>query len=39
VSEDMHGWSTEEVVDLLEEVDLFAGLPEDDLRRMAGIVE
>jgi CRP-like cAMP-binding protein len=38
VSEDMHGWSTEEVVELLEEVDLFAGLPEDDLRRMAGIV-
>lgn len=39
VSEDASGWSTEELVDLLEEVDLFAGLPPEDIDRVAGLVE
>jgi CRP-like cAMP-binding protein len=38
VSENVHGWSTEEVVTLLQKVDLFEGLPMDDLHRIAGIV-
>ncbi len=33
------GWSTEQVMELLEEVDLFRGLPDADLHRVAGIVE
>lgn len=39
MSEDAHGWPTEQLVGLLEEVDLFAGLAADDLDRVAGIVE
>ena len=38
MSENVHGWSTEEVVGLLQKVDLFDGLPHDDLHRIAGIV-
>lgn len=38
MSENAHGWSTEQVVGLLQKVDLFEGLPEDDLRGIAGIV-
>jgi CRP-like cAMP-binding protein len=38
VSEQTHGWSTEQVVDLLQKVDLFEGLPEEDLGRIAEIV-
>ncbi len=33
------GWSTDQVVALLQKVDLFEGLPEEDLRRVAAIVE
>ena len=32
-------WSEEQVIPLLQKVDLFDGLPEADLRRIAGIVE
>lgn len=39
VSDSQHQWSTEEVVGLLQQVDLFAGLPDDDLRRIADIVQ
>jgi CRP-like cAMP-binding protein len=39
VAENAHGWSTEEVVGLLKQVDLFEGLPDDDLAGIAGIVE
>jgi CRP-like cAMP-binding protein len=39
VSDIAHGWSTAEVVDLLQRVDLFRGLPAEDLQRVAGIVE
>lgn len=39
VSEQARGWSTDQVVSLLQKVDLFEGLPGDDLRRIAGIVE
>lgn len=39
MSEGAHGWSTEQLVGLLEEVALFAGLPAGDLERVAGIVE
>lgn len=38
MSENVHGWSTDEVVRLLQKVDLFDGLPQDDLHRIAGIV-
>lgn len=38
MSDNAHGWSTEEVVGLLQKVELFEGLPSDDLRRIAGIV-
>lgn len=38
MSESAHGWSQEEVVALLEQVDLFAGLPADDLNGIAAIV-
>ena len=38
VSENAHGWSTEEVLDLVQQVDLFRGLPDDDLRGIAAIV-
>jgi CRP-like cAMP-binding protein len=38
VSDNAHGWSTNQVVGLLQKVDLFEGLPDDDLRRIAGIV-
>jgi CRP-like cAMP-binding protein len=38
VSENVQAWSTDEVVELLWKVDLFDGLPLDDLRRIAGIV-
>lgn len=38
MSEQTHGWSTEQVVDLLQKVDLFEGLPEEDLGRIAEIV-
>lgn len=38
VSEQSHGWSTDEVVGLLQKVDLFEGLPQDDLGRIAAIV-
>jgi len=39
VSENVHGWSAAEVVELLKKVDLFDGLPLDDLNRIVGIVE
>ncbi|MBW3534782.1 MAG: cyclic nucleotide-binding domain-containing protein [Gemmatimonadetes bacterium] len=32
------GWSSEQVMELLDSVELFRGLPEDDLRRVADIV-
>ncbi len=32
-------WSEDQVIPLLEKVDLFRGLPSEDLRRIAGIVE
>lgn len=38
MSESAHGWATAEVVGLLQKVELFEGLPDDDLRRIAGIV-
>jgi CRP-like cAMP-binding protein len=38
VFESAHGWSTEQVVGLLQKVELFGGLADDDLRRIAGIV-
>lgn len=38
MSDNAHGWSTDEVVGLLQKVDLFEGLPDDDLRRIAAIV-
>lgn len=38
MSENVHGWSTQEVVELLQKVELFEGLPVDDLLRVAGIV-
>jgi CRP-like cAMP-binding protein len=38
VSESTHGWSTDEVVGLLQKVELFEGLPQDDLQRIAAIV-
>ncbi len=34
-----HGWSAEQVVDLLDKTDLFEGLPHDDLSRLAAIVD
>jgi CRP-like cAMP-binding protein len=39
VSENAHGWSTEEVLGLLEQVDLFRGLPSDDLQGIAAIID
>jgi len=39
VSENVHGWSVEEVVGLLRKVDLFDGLPLGDLQRIAAIVD
>ncbi|NJD20093.1 MAG: cyclic nucleotide-binding domain-containing protein [Gemmatimonadetes bacterium] len=39
MAENVHGWSTDEVVGLLWKVDLFEGLPLEDLKRIAGIVE
>lgn len=39
MSENVHGWSVEEVVGLLQKVDLFEGLPLGDLRRIASIVD
>ena len=38
MSENVHGWSTEEVVGLLQKVDLFEGLPAGDHHRIAAIV-
>lgn len=38
MSENVHGWSNEEVVGLLEKVDLFDGLPGEDIHRIATIV-
>ncbi len=38
MSDNGHEWSTDEVVGLLEQVDLFAGLPDEDLRNIAAIV-
>jgi len=38
VSENAHGWSTEEVMALLQQVDLFSGLPDDDLGGLSAIV-
>ncbi len=38
MSDNTHGWSTEQVVGLLQKVDLFEGLPHDDLVGIAGIV-
>lgn len=38
MSESAHGWSTEQVVGLLQKVELFEGLPQADLQRIAGIV-
>ncbi len=39
MSDASHGWSTDEVVTLLNKVELFAGLPDSDLRPIAGIVQ
>jgi len=39
VSENAHSWSTDEVVALLQRVDLFEGLPDEDLSGIAAIVE
>lgn len=39
MSENVQGWSADEVVELLRKVDLFDGLPHEDLQRIAGIVE
>lgn len=38
MSENAQGWSTDEVMALLQKVDLFAGLPDEDLRGVAAIV-
>lgn len=38
MSENVHGWSDDEVVALLQKVDLFDGLPGDDVRGIAAIV-
>ena len=38
MSEQTHGWSTVQVVGLLQKVDLFEGLPTEDLGRIAEIV-
>ncbi len=38
MSESAHGWPIEEVIGLLQKVELFQGLPEADLQRIAGIV-
>jgi hypothetical protein len=38
VSERPQEWSREEVVALLQQVDLFEGLPDDDLNAIAAIV-
>ena len=38
VSENEHGWSTEEVIALLHRVDLFEGLPHEDLEGIASII-
>jgi CRP-like cAMP-binding protein len=37
VSESPHGWSPEQVVGLLQKVELFEGLPQEDLQQIAGI--
>jgi CRP-like cAMP-binding protein len=39
VTDDAQAWSTEEVVGLLQRVDLFEGLPDEDLIEIAGIVD
>ena len=39
MSYESQGWPTEQVVPLLQEVELFDGLPDEDLRRIAGIVK
>lgn len=39
MSDQATGWSTDQVVALLKKVDFFEGLPDDDLERVAGIVE
>ncbi len=38
MSDSAHSWSTDQVVSLLEKVELFEGLPGEDLVRIAGIV-
>lgn len=38
MSDTAHGWSTDQVVGLLQKVELFEGLPDEDLTRIAGIV-
>lgn len=38
MSDAQPGWSPDEVVGLLEKVELFEGLPDDDLKRIAAIV-
>lgn len=38
MSEASHGWTTEEVLDLLKKVEFFEGLPADDLAPIAAIV-
>jgi CRP-like cAMP-binding protein len=38
VSENEHGWSTEEVIALLHKVDLSEGLPHEDLESIASII-
>jgi len=38
VSQSTSGWPIEQVVEILEKVDLFAGLSREDLEEMAGIV-
>lgn len=39
MSDNAHGWSPEEVVGLLQQVDLFEGLPDEDLSGIAAIVQ
>ncbi|MFQ5536472.1 MAG: PP2C family protein-serine/threonine phosphatase [Gemmatimonadota bacterium] len=39
MSEEAQSWPAEQVVPLLQRVDLFEGLPEDDLHRIAAIVK
>lgn len=39
MTESAHPWSEDQVIPLLNKVELFEGLPDDDLRRIAGIVE